>query len=88
MKNQPAVFTWDQLNQFMVNTGKEEFNYDSFKLTYDQDPVIQALVHKFNQNGVELSTKNTKTDTAPSDADPDRSSVNRAAKRATSKAMG
>lgn len=68
--------------------GIEEFSYDSFKQAYDSDPVIQALTHRFDQNGVELASKKTKTDTAPSDAVADRNTVSTAAKRATNKARG
>lgn len=36
----------------------EEFDYGTFKMAYDADPVIQALVHRFSENGIELETKN------------------------------
>lgn len=68
--------------------GLEDFTYDSFKMNYDADPVIQALTHRFDQNGVELASKKTRADTAPSDADPKRSSVGQAARRATNNARG
>jgi hypothetical protein len=68
--------------------GIEEFDYDSFKMSYDEDPVIQALTHRFDDNGVELASKNTRASTAPSDADPERSSIKQAAKRATTRARG
>jgi hypothetical protein len=41
----------------MQNMGMEDFSYDSFKLAYDNDPVIQSLTNNFDQNGVELQTK-------------------------------
>ena len=66
----------------------EEFSYDSFKMAYDSDPVIQALTTNFDQNGVELKTKAGNNDTAPSDATADRDTVSSAAKRATNKARG
>lgn len=72
----------------MQNVGDEEFTYDSFKQAYDSDPLTQGLTQRFDQNGVELKTKVTNTDTAPSDADPERSSVAQAARRATNKARG
>lgn len=71
----------------MSNIGKEEFSYDSFKMIFDSDPIVQALVKNFDKNGVELNTKKSKNVTAPSDADADRSSVSQAAKRATNKAL-
>lgn len=66
----------------------EDFSYDSFKMAYDSDPVIQALTHRFDQNGVELASQQTTADTAPSDAVADRNTVSTAAKRATNKARG
>ena len=87
LKNRPAVLTWDQLNRLMVNVGQSEFNYDSFKMAYDSDPVIQALTKRFDKNGIELTTKKSKVDTAPSDAEADRASVSQAAKRATNAAL-
>jgi hypothetical protein len=72
----------------MVNAGQEEFSYDSFKMAYDSDPVIQALTHRFDQNGVELKTKAGNNDTAPSDAEDDKTAVTSMAKRATNKARG
>ena len=72
----------------MQNMGDEEFDYDTFKQAYDSDPLVQGLTHRFDQNGVELKTKVTKTDTAPSDAKLDGSGVKQMAKHATRKARG
>lgn len=69
----------------MVNAGQEEFSYDSFKMAYDADPVVQALVKNFSKNGIELATKNTK-DAAQPEAKGDKT-VSQMAKRATSHAM-
>jgi hypothetical protein len=71
----------------MVNTGQEEFDYNTFKMTYDSDPVVKALVQRFDKNGIELKTKAGNNDTAPSDAIADRNTVSKAAKRATARAM-
>lgn len=72
----------------MQNVGDEEFTYDTFKQAYDSDPLTQGLVNRFDQNGVELKTKVSNTDTAPSDAEHDPESVSRMAKHATRKARG
>jgi hypothetical protein len=69
----------------MVNAGQEEFSYDSFKMAYDADPVIQALVKNFSKNGIELATKNTKS--TPSTEVKGDKTVSQMAKRATSAAM-
>lgn len=72
----------------MTHIGAEEFDYNTFKMAYDSDPVVQALTQRFDKNGVELKTKAGNNDTAPSDATADRNTVGAAAKRATAKAMG
>lgn len=69
----------------MRNVGAEEFSYDSFKMSYDADPVIQALVHRFDSKGLELKTKNTK-DQAEVGGEAGSSTVSQMAKRATAKA--
>jgi hypothetical protein len=72
----------------MQNVGDEEFTYDSFKQAYDSDPLTQGLVQRFDQNGVELKTKVSNTDVAPSDAKLDGSGVKSMAKHALNKARG
>jgi hypothetical protein len=72
----------------MQNVGMEDFSYDSFKLAYDNDPVIQALTHRFDQNGVELSTAAQK-DSASKEISKEKDSkvVSQMAKSATKRAM-
>lgn len=58
------------------------FDYQGFKDQYDADPVIQALVHRFDDKGVELKTKNTtKGSEVTGTGKP--SAVSQMAKRAT-----
>ena len=71
----------------MSNIGQAEFDYDSFKQAYDLDPALQAIVHRFDQNGVELKSK-VSGKTAPSDAELDSKAVNQMAKRSTAKNFG
>lgn len=66
----------------MSNVGAEGFSYDSFKMAYDSDEVIKALTHRFDQNGVELKTKNTSND-RDEKVDPGKAKVSQMAKRAT-----
>lgn len=87
-KNQPANFTWDEINKFMANIGQVEFDYDSFKQAYDTDPALQSIVHRFDDNGVELKSKNSGSDELPSDADPSSKTVAQMAKRSTNKNFG
>lgn len=68
----------------MQNIGAESFSYDTFKMAYDSDQVIQALTHRFDQNGVELKTKNTKDNQVTGAGKP--SAVSKMAKRATASA--
>jgi hypothetical protein len=41
----------------MQNVGDAQFDYDSFKNSYDTNPMIQQLVQRFDGRGVELKTK-------------------------------
>ena len=81
-----ANLTWEQLNTFMNNMGVGEFDYDTFKMAYDADPIIQALVDRFDQRGISLATKKSKPAASTSDGQAGGSSVSQAAKRATAKA--
>jgi hypothetical protein len=78
-------FTWDQFNRFMTNVGDEEFNYESFKLAFDSNPGVTALVKRFDQDGIELKTNEQDVDTATQTGAP--SAVEKMAKRATQSAQ-
>lgn len=71
----------------MRNMGMEEFDYNSFKMAYDSDQVIQALTHRFDGNGIELATKN-KTDEPEAGKEPGGDSLKKSAMRATNKNLG
>ena len=71
----------------MQNMGMEDFNYDSFKLSYDSDPVIQALTHRFDGKGIELKTKNTK-DKPEVGKETGKDSLKTSAMRSTNKHLG
>jgi hypothetical protein len=57
-QQQPSYLSWDALNSLMVNIGDEQFDYDSFKNSYDTNPMIKQLIQRFDARGVELKTKN------------------------------
>ena len=79
---QPSYLSWDALNNLMLNVGDAQFDYDSFKNSYDTNPMIKQLVQRFDARGVELKTK-TKN---PKKAQPDGSSeVAKMAKAATNR---
>ncbi len=65
----------------------EQFDYGTFKMAYDKDPVIQALVHRFDTNGVELETKN-KTDKPEVGNKSGKDTLKTTAMRATNKNLG
>ena len=69
----------------MNNLGQAEFDYDTFKQAYDSDPALQAIVHRFDANGVELKSKLSGKDVAPSDAKLNSKAVSQMAKRSTNK---
>lgn len=58
-QNQPSYLSWDALNKIMQNIGDEQFDYNSFKNSYDSSPMVKNLVHRFDNRGVELKTKTT-----------------------------
>lgn len=71
----------------MQNIGQETFDYGSFKAAYDADPTVQALTHRYDQNGIELNTKNSSSEETPTDTDQAKASVGQMAKRATAHAQ-
>jgi hypothetical protein len=86
-KNIPGKFTWDEINRFMTNIGQEEFDYDTFKLTFDADPNLQKLVARFDQEGIELKTKKQEPAQGPVDGNTGSDAVAQMAKHATNTAM-
>ncbi len=56
-------------------------------MAYDKDPVIQALVHRFDTNGVELETEN-KTDKPEVGNKSGKDTLKTTAMRATNKNLG
>lgn len=73
----------------MQNMGMEDFSYDSFKMSYDSDEVIQALTHRFDQNGVELMSKAQKDNkTRAVEKEKNANVVSQMAKRSTNKHLG
>ena len=71
----------------MQNIGQGTFSYGSFKAAYDADPTIQALTHRYDQNGIELNTKNSASAETPTDTDQAKAAVKKMAKSATAKAQ-
>lgn len=71
----------------MANMGQEEFDYDSFKLTYDTDPTIKTIVHRFDQNGIELKSKSTDEINPTADDESSAEKVHKTAVKAARRHM-
>lgn len=82
LKQQPAVLSFDVLNQLMKNMNREQFNFDTFKAAYDADPQIQQLVKNFDQQEVTLDTS-VGSDEGEQVVSDNNKAVNQMAKRAT-----
>lgn len=54
-KKQPANLNWASLNSILHTVGQEAMDYESFKVIYDSNPAIQALVANFSADGIELN---------------------------------
>ena len=68
----------------MQNVGAEQFDFGTFKASYDTDPRVKTMVKNFDKDGIEPKTKNT-MDNEPL-ADPgtgDSDTVSQMAQRAT-----
>lgn len=85
-QQQPSYLSWSALNSLMQNVGKEQFDYDSFKASYDSNPIIQNLVHKFDAKGVELKTQ--KTEPKKSETGKKENSISKMAKSAARRRIG
>ena len=85
-KQQPSFLNWAALNNLMQNVGDEQFDYDSFKAQYDSSPMIQKLVFKFNDRGVELKTYGT--DPKKSQGGEKETSISKMAKNAAKRRVG
>lgn len=85
-KQQPSFLNWAALNNLMQNVGDEQFDYDSFKAQYDSSPMIQKLVFKFDERGVELKTYGT--DPKKSQGGEKETSISKMAKNAAKRRVG
>jgi hypothetical protein len=83
-QNQPSYLSWSAVNSLMQNVGEEQFDYDSFKASYDSNPQVQSLVQRFDGDGIELKTK-TKNPKTPSGKDTGADNISKMAKAATAR---
>ena len=72
----------EKLDTVMQNMGRGQFNYDIFKNAYDNDPKIQNIVTNFDQDKIELKTKET-DDLPAADTAGDSDAVSQMAQQAT-----
>jgi hypothetical protein len=76
--------SWDEFNNIMKNMGGEQFNQESFKLAYDNDPKIAEIVASFDPEGINFKDKEDATAGQPDAGDQ---AVDAMASRATANAM-
>lgn len=69
------------LNKIMQNVEGEQFDYESFKNMYDNDPRLKAMIHNFNNVGIEPKTAAQRDDIG--DAGKQNDEVEKMAKSAT-----
>lgn len=74
-------FSIDQLNQYMSNLGRQQFNYEVLRAAYDSDPKIQNIIKDFDQRKVKL--KSSEIDDINAPAPSGDNTVSAMAKRAT-----
>jgi hypothetical protein len=85
--DQPAVFSWDELNSQMQSSNIPQIDYRSFSAMYDADPELwKSVVRRFDGDGIELNTK-AKAQKKPTPSTPDkrREHIKKMAQSATSK---
>lgn len=70
------------LNKIMQNVGGEQFDYGTFKASYDTDPRVKSMIKNFSEKGIELKTKADADNTPQQDAQGDNT-VSQMAKSAT-----
>jgi hypothetical protein len=89
IKNQPAEFSWEALNNILQNVQGTSIDYASFKAEFDADPTMKTFIKGFNSQGVVIKTRNKDTDEPQvGDQDKGASDINTMAKRAAAKEIG
>ena len=84
-QQQTSYLSWPALNNLMQNVGDEQFDYDSFKSSYDSSPMIKAMVKRFDARGVELKTRKKDNKTPQGGSD---NTISKMAKSATNRRIG
>ena len=75
-----SSLTWRALNSLAKDQGAPAIDYDRFAARWESDPILKALVSKFDGSGLTLKTK--EKDNPPVQAEP-TGEVEKMAKRAT-----
>lgn len=82
--------TWQTINQATQGEGAPDIDYERFASRFDQDPVLQQLVARFDGRGVVLKTDEKEPPAQGQQAqgqDP-HAGINQMAKSATNRAFG
>ena len=85
-QQQTSYLSWSALNSLMQNVGDEQFDYDSFKLSYDSSPMVKAMVKRFDGRGIELKTRKKDSKTPQDGSGDDK--ISKMAKSATNRRIG
>jgi hypothetical protein len=65
----------------MQNISGQQIDYDAFKKEFDNNPALNALVDRFDSEGIVLKTK-TKSSKTPNKANKGEKDISGSAKRA------
>ena len=76
--------SFDALNKILSNVGGISDSYDSFKHSYDANPVVKKMIKTFDQSGITLDT-DAEEPNIPTKKGAKGSSIDTMAKRAAKK---
>jgi hypothetical protein len=82
-KKSPARFSWNELNQKVPNL-EHPLDYYTFLSYHDQNPAVKMLTKHFDENGIELKTR----DSVEVRKNQQDQTVKKMAMRATDRARG
>jgi hypothetical protein len=84
-QQQPSKLSWAAFNSRMQNIDNVQFDYYTFKKSYDTNPSIKKYVKKFDRYGLELNTEVE----APNKEQPEQpGEVDKMAKAAAAQRVG
>jgi hypothetical protein len=79
--------TWRALNRAAANYGAPAIDYDRFAARWDQDPVLQQIVDRFDGSGLVIKTQAQSDEPEVGQQQQDTGAVAQMAKSATKRAF-